>query len=346
MKKIDNKLSKLATYSAAAAAVFGAANPASAELIGYDMDPDSLISLDTAGFTTFVININSVGADCDELSDIYISVGSYTTESLFVFAGAYYDNQIIGEKHSSTFTNVTVTNINPTSYGGTSTTTTIGTSTKLYPTVGYVGGGSSVSESMATGDDIWQKGGDMVWWYSSSGFVSWGDWGGKTEKYMGLRFYAYTLDTLTTPGDSIWDSTLHYGWVYMDVALEARSFNLRAWAFETEEGEAAICDASAVNYMEPSCSNGTKVAPGISERQFNNKISIYSHNRDVRIKADKSFGTKGSVAIYDITGKKVQEERLTKKSNIIRVNGRSEGIYFVRVNAGDGDIRTQKVYIH
>ena len=200
---------------------------------------------------------------------------------------------------------------------------------------------------MATGTaKTWQDNGDMVWWYSYSGFTSFGVWEGKTEKYMGLRFYAYTLDTLTTPGDSIWDSTLHYGWVYMDVALEARSFNLRAWAFETEEGEAAICDASAVNYMEPSCSNGTKVAPGISERQFNNKISIYSHNRDVRIKADKSFGTKGSVAIYDITGKKVQEERLTKKSNIIRVNGRSEGIYFVRVNAGDGDIRTQKVYIH
>jgi len=342
MKQTNNIISKLASYSVAAAAVM-AANPASAELIGYDVDPDSTHGYpgDTTNYYTF--NINNVGDGCDEINDLFLSFGSYSISSLFVYGNAYYDNEIFGNLNPFTYSSQTITNTITTTYGATSTTQYIGTSTVYWRTGAVVSSGSSISASMSGGTFI-KEVVDMAWWYSSTTWGAWG--GGKTDKYLGLRFYAYTQDTETTPGDTIWDSTLHYGWIYLDVALNAKSMTIKSWAYETEPDMAAACNQGAVNFMQPTCFAPLPDAEGtigISERNGDTKVSIYSYGRDVKVNSSKA--TKGSVAIYNVSGQKLQEDALTGKSNTIRVNGRSEGVHFVRVQESNGDVHSKRVFI-
>ena len=58
MKQTNKLLKQLATYSSVAAAVVGVNDYAKAELVGYDVNPDSILinPIDTASFYTFNIN--------------------------------------------------------------------------------------------------------------------------------------------------------------------------------------------------------------------------------------------------------------------------------------------------
>ena len=54
---------------------------------------------------------------------------------------------------------------------------------------------------------------------------------------------------------------------------------------------------------------------------------------------------KGRITIYEINGRKVQEETIKERATRFSINGSGTGIYMVKVDVDGGNSRTKKVYI-
>ena len=97
MNTRNKLLTKIAAYSTATTAFIGFAPSANAELVGYDMDPDStrVNSIDTAGF--FQININDRGAECDIYVDFSFTIGINQKYDRWIYMYGLSYNQVLGQ---------------------------------------------------------------------------------------------------------------------------------------------------------------------------------------------------------------------------------------------------------
>ena len=339
MKKTDNTIKKLAAYSAVAATVMGVSPQANAEVVGYDVDPDSMHILpdDTAKY--YFININNQGAACDTLVDMFLVLTSsydfYSWKS--IWGSIYYGGAFYGRTFTYVYSSTPIT----TTGGG----TIIGTITSTWNLVGTFSPGSSVGPFAPLPPGKWLTSTYAFWstnYYYSYVTYSWGDWkGGKTGKYVGLKFYAFTSDIVSDPGDTLWDSTLHYGWIYMDVGILSSYFTIRAWAYETTPNTAIEMDVNAVNYLTGEC----PLTVGVDDRNLADKVSVYSYDRNVRVSLD-GMRNKGNISIYNATGQKIQEQAIKGSSNLVNIKGNSRGVYMVKVDVDGVGTRTKKVYIN
>jgi len=230
MKKTDKTIKKLAAYSTAAIAVLATTPEANAELIGYDVNPDSVILFpqDTGNIMYYIINMNNVGTTCDNVDNLFVSLwyGGTASTSVAVWGSVYDSGAAYGNWNFYYNTGQTITYQIPTSYGGYITTTIIGTTTSWYATAIVNSSGSSIGPSSPPNQWIDNTYFTHSWWYSGT---NWGQWqGGKDNKYMGLRFYAYNMDLDSVPGDTIWSKNLHYGWVYMSIGINSSMLKVQA----------------------------------------------------------------------------------------------------------------------
>ncbi|NQY08561.1 MAG: T9SS type A sorting domain-containing protein [Flavobacteriales bacterium] len=349
MKNTNELLKKIATYSSVIGAVVGVNQYANAELVGYNLDPDStrFNPADTAGY--FVININNRGGYCDEGGDFEFSITqtlSATTSSengrnLAIYAYTY--NGVLASSKAYVNSSVTTT----TSLGAINTQ---GSSTyklwkaKVMSTGSYVGPDAATDDAMFASDTA-----TLAWGYDTNPSNSWGNWGEKTDKYLGLTFVTWDVDASKSfIGDTVWDTTRFYGWIYMSVGVDAVSYTVQAWAYNDTPGEPALANMDSVDFTDECNLTPMPVLDtnfiGIATRNLESKVSIYSYDRTVNVNLKGTRSTKGSISIYDISGKLVQSEPIKGRNNSLRINGRNDGLYFVKVDV-DGGTRTQKVYI-
>ncbi|NQY11104.1 MAG: T9SS type A sorting domain-containing protein [Flavobacteriales bacterium] len=336
-----DKLKKLAAYSSAAIAASVVATPASAELVGYDVDPDSTFAVGDT-LEHFAINLNNQvgGYSCDPTMDVYIAFQGKSEDAAFGVLGSVYYGSFIGNNNPYRYSSSAVTNTFKTTYGATSTTTYLTTITDFWPTCAVGATGSAASSGVTNwASEIHTEGqldigtNTIAWGYANGN--SWAAWGGKTDKYLGLRFNITTEDTLT----GIWDTSLHYGWIYMSVGVHSETLAIQAWAYETEPGGAALYDIAEVDFRE-ACNKFV----GIDDRS-KGKISIYGHQRDVSVTLERAERARGRITIYEINGRKVQEETIKERATRFSINGSGTGIYMVKVDVDGGNSRTKKVYI-
>jgi len=349
MKKTDDILKRLATYSGVAGAIIGVTPTAQAELVGYDVDPDSLLlnPQDTAGY--YLININNSGDYCDGYNDLDFTLTKYTTgpsswyNGQFLNLYMYTSNYALASKTTYQYTSTTITNTITTTYGGTIQTTTIGTITSTWYTANVLSPGSYASAGANSGLPTWATFSvTMVWGYTEyAPGSSWGAWGDKTDKYVGLKFTAYLLDSINTlPGDTTWFETVHYGWIYMSVGIDAEWYQVQAWAYADVPGEPAETDMDAVDSWDKLCE-----FVGIDDKNLAKKVSIYSHDRNVRVGLSGINKPTGTINIYNVSGKLIQSQPIKGENNSLRVKGKNTGIFVVKVDV-NGAVRSKKVYIN
>ena len=136
----------------------------------------------------------------------------------------------------------------------------------------------------------------------------------------------------------------------MSVGIDASSYTINAWAYNDTPGEKAITNIDSVNFNSecilPEPYPELRVNPfeGIVDRSLDNKVSVYSYDRTIRVGLNGTKSTKGIISVYDMSGKLVQSQPIKGRSNALRVDGRNTGLYFVKVDV-DGGTRTQKVFI-
>ena len=344
MNTRNKLLTKIAAYSTATTAFIGFAPSANAELVGYDMDPDSTRgnSIDTAGF--FQININDRGAECDIYVDFSFTIGINQKYDRWIYMYGLSYNQVLGQssvvKISST--SVTKTFVSTTPSGKTTTwkSSYIGTTTITWWFAAAGSEGSNISSSI--GDAKWADWPTMVFGYGEFTSQSFGQWGGVAEKYVGLKFYAYDMDTTSSPGDTLWDSTMHFGWIYLDVAIDARAYTVKGWAYNDTPGEPALFNIDSVNYDADVCEYPSV---GITKRNTKREVAIYSYEKEIRVNITDGRRTKGNISIYNLSGQKIQEQSIQGKHNTIKLNDRSSGVFLVKVDLDGAGTRSKKVYI-
>jgi len=352
MKKRNHKnlAIKLTAYSCVAIAVAATSPTANAELVGNDVDPDSTRSIpaDTSGY--YQININNSGAACDAYLDFDLTLGIFSNGWQYLWLYGWRDNRALAVPQLFELTSVviTITSSSVTTYGNINTWTATYLGTKTYTFYSGIAGSSGSSAGKFNMDSrSWYKWPTMVLNYGVTS-SSWGQWAGKTQKYQGLQFYAYVMDTITTPGDTTWDSTFHYGWLYMDVGIDANWFTVRAWAYDDVPWTDIIYDMGAVNWNKPCTDENIDSNKwiGISDRNLENKVSIYSYESNIKVSlTELASYSRGIITVYDVTGRKVQQQPLNGRSNLVTLKGNTSGVYMVRVEVDGYGTRSKSVFI-
>jgi len=338
MENTNKLLQKITAYSCAAGAVVGISGNASAALVGYDVDPDSTRynPLDTAGY--YFININNTGEHCDAEYNFEFSLSKTTGNSYdssngtWVGMWLYTYNSVI----ATTSTAQELSSGYETT-GGAVVSTTV-TNTWFLPQV--FGKGSYIGDSIgltSTDKSTWLSyaTATLAWGYTTKPSSSWAQWGGKENKYLGLRIAAWNVDSL---GEDVYSQ--HFGWVYMSVGVDGKSYTVKAWAYNETPGEPAVTDITQVEFDKP-CTNIT-AAEG---KAIHRNVSIYSHERNVHVGMKGINQPKGTISIYNVNGQLMQSQPIKGHTNNVRLKGGQSGLFVVKVDVNGGS-KTQKVYIN
>lgn len=120
----------------------------------------------------------------------------------------------------------------------------------------------------------------------------------------------------------------YYGWVRLNVAGDAKSFT--------------VIDYAYTNYLNSYSITGQTV--GISEAALNNKVNIFSYNKNITVQMDPSLLIDGTIMITDASGRKVSETDIKSQETNIAMEQVSTGIYLVTVKQTNGSY-TKRVLI-
>ena len=150
-----------------------------------------------------------------------------------------------------------------------------------------------------------------------------GNWNGASNKYIPLQ-----LDV---------NSQKYYGWVRLDVVTGAASFTVKDYAYNSTPNQSILA--------------GQTITTGINENYFASSINLFPNPADNHFTIDLgSNNKKVEVTISDITGKIIHttttDDPDSYRENKIEVNtdGFAEGIYIVRIQAGEF-ITTKKIIV-
>ncbi|NQY68253.1 MAG: T9SS type A sorting domain-containing protein [Flavobacteriales bacterium] len=341
MNNSNDLLKKISSYSTVATvAVLALPSSINAELITHQLDPDSTLFNPQDTSIIFAININSTGANADDVIDFVFTMSKVDSAAYGTEIGqnigiyAYTSNKILG--NTSTFQSVN--DIDGTTYTGTYNLPIVKS------TGSYIG---STATSVGTGETplFWNSYTNiLVWGYTSKPSNSWGNWGGTIAQYLGLKFVTWGDSTLTPisnaagNGDSLdnngmvvndttWETTEFYGWILMDVAVDGWDFTVRAWAYNDTPGESAECKIVSINEID-----------------INKNVSIYSHGRTINVSTEGLPNPDGKISIFDITGKLIQQQPLDNDVYSLSLLDEQAGVYFVKVEANGGST-SKKIFI-
>ncbi len=147
--------------------------------------------------------------------------------------------------------------------------------------------------------------------YSSSSSLPLGNWGGQTDKYLGLKFLI--------------GGNTHYGWARMDVAADAKSFVLKDYAYNATPNTGLLAGQTV------GIENFDQINSHIS--LSNNQLSVFYNSKDGELLLN----------IYNISGKLVSTKLITtsleEKLNL------PTGIYLFNVNTKNGST-SKKFYVY
>lgn len=132
-----------------------------------------------------------------------------------------------------------------------------------------------------------------------------GNWIGAEDKYLAIR----------KKNGSKWN----YAWVLMDVAANARSFTIKAYALNTHTDEALKA--------------GQVFATGITYAQQQDEVNVTAYNKTISIRTKDA---KGSIAVNDMTGRLLKMVKLEQNLHSIDMSSYPEGIYTVTVRSIKG----------
>jgi hypothetical protein len=141
-----------------------------------------------------------------------------------------------------------------------------------------------------------------------------GNFMGVTGKFLPLRFDVGT--------------SRYYGWVRLDVAADARSFT--------------VIDYAYTNLLNSYSITGQLV--GISESALNNKVNIFSFNKNITVELDPEVTPEGTIAVTDVAGKQISETSVSSNSVIIPMDQAQSGVYLVTVKQSNGSY-TKRVFV-
>lgn len=148
---------------------------------------------------------------------------------------------------------------------------------------------------------------------ASSGYFqgAYGDWFGAVDKYLGLRIKV--------------GSSVHYGWMRMDVSEDGKTFTIKDYAYEsTADASINAGDAGSIG-ITPVNAGGYKV---------------YAYNKQVNIELKNDLP--GDITITNLMGQLVKQVEINASTMSIDLSDHAESVYMVTIRQ-DGAIYTQKV---
>jgi hypothetical protein len=283
MKKTtsQNLSKRLAKYGALSVAIAGVAE-ANGQIIYTDVEP-------SGGFNTvYELDLNN-----DGIKDFRIFGGGVGTFSSYAFVGIY--NGPLGSSYAA---------LNNNSFLGDAPS-------YIYPfALNY---NDPIGSTQATWFDAAANFGTMNFVSCFGGSGS-SHWCGATDKYLGLKF-----TVLNGPGPG--DDETFYGWARLDVSLDAFTWVLKDYAYESSPGVAILA--------------GDTGTLGIGENELN-KIKVVSLNKSIGL---YNLPSSASYNLYNMTGQEVLKGTTNQKDYVIEASTLASGVYIVEL----GDANTNAV---
>ncbi len=277
----------------------------------------SVVSLDAAGQVVYT-NINDTTLvnngdyfDIDLNSDgilegriEYLDItSSYSTSSSFKLNGAVVDSL------SNASINVSSTTFSTT--GSSTSSTYVAAALNLNDNINnnlnnWSNGSSSTSTSSSVLNGVIIGADAIVTTSSSTYSTNIGKFPGQKDKFLGVKF---TIGTST-----------HYGWLRLDMSLDADSITIKDFAYESSPNT-AISAGDTGNVV------------GLSRQNLKDKFDYFASNG--RITINSKLTANSILSIYDLSGKLVQSEMIGLQ-NEVSVQGNLQGIYIVEIRNSTG----------
>jgi len=135
-----------------------------------------------------------------------------------------------------------------------------------------------------------------------------GHWPGCKNHYLGLRIKI----------KGVW----HYGWARMDIPLDASSFTIKDYAYESTPGK--------------SIKTGDMGAVNIKDNSSTNNISVYAYNKTLFINLNNPDIKAGTIKLYNITGQLVKTYAIDNSHLEIDIEDIHTGIYLLTIHHAAG----------
>jgi hypothetical protein len=304
MDKKSNTLdSKLIMYSAVAVGVIGASQ-AQAQIYHTDVDPDKTVNVNDS----FLLDLNNDGVMDFNLKVAQVNTTS-TTYGMNIIANIDYamisplnGNEVLAQSnyisYSSYSSGVAALNMND--------------EIKKTPNNSMYWTSSSYGVLNADGDVKIMMG--SVTYYSFD--VDMGFFKGVQDKFIGLKLKE------VVNGDTL----VHFGWVRVDVAADAKSLVVKEYGFEYHDEKTILAGASTSSLSEAKLEN----------------VSTYLRNRELIV--NNGNETEIQLRILDINGREVLNRELNEQSSQIDLSAQARGLYLVQLMA-DGKKQQQKIFL-
>jgi Secretion system C-terminal sorting domain len=146
--------------------------------------------------------------------------------------------------------------------------------------------------------------------------ISYGNWLGAVDKYIGLNFYIA--------------SQPHYGWARLDVDSSANRFTIKDYAYNAVPNDYIIAGETGV---------------GIIEHTMDTNVLMYCFEKMVTVKFlnEQTIDAK-EIEITNVLGQEIYRAPVLKNETMIDLQNQQPGIYFVNILQKEGVI-TQKINV-
>lgn len=152
--------------------------------------------------------------------------------------------------------------------------------------------------------------------YFGIGSTTMGQFAGQTDAFAGFRFDV--------------GGNWHYGWMRMDVDAQGHTYTIKDMAYEQTPNTSIHVGDMGFSTV------------GVDEHELQQSVIITSSNNVLTINMMADILAQAD--IMDLSGRIVENVSVSKGFNQHVLNELTEGIYLVRVTAGDQSV-TRKVYI-
>lgn len=289
---LENRLKK---YSALAGSIVAAAGSANAQIVYTDVNPDE--NIDQVD-SVYALDLNNDATVDFNLVAVFAS-GTYLGGLL-----NYYADIVAMVCEGSNELNGTV---------GTNATyaAALDFNDNIDATLNWLNvplGTGAQAGAMMAGNVV------LTGLYSTT--IGAGNFIGATDKFLGLRIHV--------GADS------YYGWARLDVPLDARSFTIKDYAYQSISDSAIVAGDDGMGGV------------GVAENGEN--LMKMRFNRNIFHLDAYNVNSNGTVEIFNMTGQKVADLAATPGNNTYDLGILQGGIYIVRARFDEGEM-TRKFMI-
>ncbi len=152
---------------------------------------------------------------------------------------------------------------------------------------------------------------------------------GKTDKYLGLKFYI--------------GSSAHYGWLRMDVRNDSRIYTVKDFAYESTADESIIAGDTATTVADTATTDTTDTTTSIVENNLFSSVKVYTSGSQLNIQLSNDIDPDAEVKMYNLSGTEIFADRIKSAESSFNINA-SSGIYIVKIKLEEG-ILTKKIIL-